>query len=271
MSTIESSGVRLNVSDSGGNGRPVVLIHGWPQSQAAWDGQASALTAAGYRVVRYDRRGFGDSTAGGPYDYDTFAGDLDAVMSGLDLNDATIVGFSMGGGEVARYIGKYGTARLRSAVLAAAIPPWLLKSDENPDGGFPRDAAEGMQAALRADREGFLDAFLTNFFSANGELAVTEEQRQEALALTTKADLDAAVACIGAWLENFTADLGKADIPVLAIHGDSDAIVPVEVSGARSAALVSDGTLVTLAGAPHGLNVSHRDEFNAALLDFLAR
>ena len=271
MSTIESNGVSLHVSDSGGDGRPVVLIHGWPQSGEAWAPQVPALTSAGYRVVTYDRRGFGDSTAAGPYDYDTFAADLDAVMTGLDLRDATILGFSMGGGEIARYLGEYGSDRVRSAVLAAAIPPWLLKSDENPDGGFPRDAAVGMQEQLLADREGMLDGFMTGYFSAGGELAVTEAQRQAALALAAKADTEAAAACILAWLEDFTGDLEKIDVPVLVIHGDSDGIVPLEVSGARSAQLVSDGTLVVIAGGPHGINVSHTDEFNAALIDFLER
>ncbi len=271
MPTIDSSGASLNVTDTGGDGRPVVLIHGWPQSGRAWDPQVSALTSAGYRVVTYDRRGFGDSTAQGPYDYATFAADLNAVLDALDLNDATIVGFSMGGGEVARYLGTYGSERIRSAVLAAAIPPWLLNSPENPDGGFPRDAAEGMQDQLRADREGFLDGFMTGYFSANGELAVTEAQRQDALALTKKADTEAAATCIVAWLEDFTADLEKADVPILVIHGDSDAIVPLEVSGARSADLVSDGTLIVLKGGPHGINVSHTEEFNEALLTFLER
>lgn len=271
MPTIDSSGASLNVTDTGGDGRPVVLIHGWPQSGRAWDPQLPALTSAGYRVVTYDRRGFGDSTALEPYDYATFAADLNAVLHALDLSDVTLVGFSMGGGEVARYLGTYGSERVRSAVLAAAIPPWLLNSEENPDGGFPRDAAEGMQDQLRADREGFLDGFMTGYFSAGGELAVTEDQRQEALALTTKADTEAAAECIVAWLEDFTADLEKVDVPVLVIHGDSDGIVPFEVSGARSADLVSDGTLVVLKGGPHGINVSHSDEFNRALLDFLTR
>lgn len=271
MSTIASNGVSLHVTDSGGSGRPVVLIHGWPLSGESWSNQIPALTAAGYRVVTYDRRGFGDSTASGPYDYDTFAGDLDAVLTGLDLSDATIVGFSMGGGEVARYLGARGSGRIRSAVLAAAIPPWLEKSDAHPDGGFPREVAVQMQSGLAADREPFLEGFMTNFFSADGTLMITEQELRAALDLAAKADLEAAVACIVAWLEDFTADLERVDVPVLVIHGDSDAIVPVEVSGARSAALVADGTLVTLANGPHGINVSHADAFNDVLLEFLRR
>ena len=273
MSDTTSTSPTLHHEDTGGDGRPVVLIHGWPLSGASWKDTVPALTAAGLRVITYDRRGFGRSEPApdGRYDYDALTSDLADLIERLDLRDVSLVGFSMGGGEVARYVGTHGEERLHSVAFASAIPPWLLKSDENPDGGLPREEAEKMQAGLREDREGFLDEFTTNFFSADGELKVTQEQRSEAKSIAAQADLDAAVACIGSWLEDFTGDLAKVTVPTLVIHGDSDAIVPVEVSGQRTAQQVSGAELVTLVDGPHGINVSHTDEFNAALVRFLTR
>lgn len=267
------SAVAVHHEDTGGDGRPVVLIHGWPLSGDSWQDTVPALTAAGLRVITYDRRGFGQSgpVPDGRYDYDALTEDLAGLLERLDLSDVSLVGFSMGGGEVARYVGTHGEERLRSVVFAGAIPPWLLKSDDNPDGGLPREEAESMQSALRADREAFLDEFTTNFFSADGELKVSEEQRQQAKSLAARADLDAAVACIGSWLEDFTSDLEKITVPTLVIHGGADAIVPVEVSGQRTHEQVEGSELVVLEGGPHGINVSHRDEFNEALISFLAR
>lgn len=274
MPTVANDSVNIHVEDSGGEGRPVVLIHGWPLSGESWSDLTPALTAAGYRVVAYDRRGFGRSDKPGQdsdYDYDTLTSDLHTVMRELDLREATLVGFSMGGGEVARYVGTHGEERVHSVVFAAAIPPCLLKDDEHPDGGLDLATVEQMQQGLRADRESFLDGFLTNFFSADGELKVTEEQRQDALGLAAQADLHAAAECIRSWVTDFSADLAKVGVPALVVHGDSDAIVPIEVSGDRTAEAVSDSTRVVVAGGPHGINVSHKDEFNQALLDFLAR
>lgn len=273
MPTISANDITLSYTDSGGDGRPVVLIHGWPLSGASWSEQVPALTDAGYRVLTYDRRGFGDSDkpADG-YDYDTFAADLAGLLEGLDLSDVTLVGFSMGGGEIARYLGTRGSERVRSAVLAGAVPPYLLKTDDNPDGGLAEEDVAGMEDGARTDRENFLDGFTTNFFSVDGELKVTEEQRQEALALEKPARDEAVVGCIGAFgRTDFRADLAKVDVPTLVLHGDSDAIVPIEVSGRRSAEAIADATLVVVEGAPHGFNVSHAEEFNAALLEFLAR
>lgn len=273
MPTLESNGITLGHTDSGGEGRPVVLIHGWPLSGASWSAQVPALTAAGYRVITYDRRGFGDSDKpDGGYDYDTFSEDLAGLLDHLDVSDATLVGFSMGGGEVARYLGTRGSERVRSAVLAGAVPPFLLKTDDNPDGGLGDEDVEDMKAGVREDRAGFLDGFTTDFFSADGELVVTEEQRQEALALAAPARDEAVVACIDAFgRTDFRADLAKVDVPVLVIHGDADAIVPLEVSGQRSAEAIADATLHVVKGGPHGFNVSHADELNTALLDFLRR
>ena len=272
MATVQNGSVSLHVEDTGGEGRPVVLIHGWPLSGASWSEQVAALSRAGFRVVTYDRRGFGASSKPGAdstYDYDTLTGDLDAVLNGLDLQDATIVGFSMGGGEVARYLGTRGAGRVRSAVFAAAIPPCLKLDDDHPEGAVDDATVVGMQEALRADPPGFLDAFTRNFFSAHGQLKVTEEQRQQALALGLQADVHAASECIRSWTEDFTADLAGITVPTLVIHGDADAIVPLEKSGQRTHEQVPGSLLHVIAEGPHGINASHADEFNGALLTFL--
>jgi pimeloyl-ACP methyl ester carboxylesterase len=269
---LSSNGITLHYEDTGGDGRPVVLIHGWPLSGASWSEQVGPLTEAGHRVITYDRRGFGDSEKPeSGYDYDTFAADLAGLLDGLDLTDVSLVGFSMGGGEIARYIGKYGEDRLRSVVFAGAVPPYLLKTEDNPDGGLGDEDVEGMKQGARENREEFLDGFTTNFFSADGELKVTEEQRQRALQLESVARDEAVVGCIEAFgRTDFRNDLSRVTVPTLVIHGDSDAIVPFEVSGKRTAEAVSGSTLVVVEGGPHGFNVSHADEFNRSLVDFLA-
>jgi len=272
MPQIDANDISVNYTDSGGDGRPVVLIHGWPLSGASWSEQVPALSDAGYRVITYDRRGFGDSDKPeGGYDYDHFAADLAGLLDGLDLTDASLVGFSMGGGEIARYIGRHGTGRLHSVVFAGAVPPYLLKTDDNPEGGLAQDDVDGMQQAARADREGFLDGFTTDFFSAHGELKVTEAQRQEALGLAAKARDEALVDCIAAFgTTDFRQDLEKVTVPTLVIHGDGDATVPFEVSGKRTAESVTGAQLHVVENGPHGLNVSHAEEFNRVVLDFLA-
>ena len=201
MTTIESNGINLHVEDTGGDGRAVVLIHGWPLSGASWGEQVPALTEAGYRVVTYDRRGFGRSDKPDDgYDYDTFAADLAGLLESLDLRDVSLVGFSMGGGEVARYLGTYGEDRVSSAVLAAAVPPYLLKTDDNPDGGLGDDDVEGMKKGATDDRAAFLDGFVHDFFSADGELMVSEARCEQALGLAEPASDTALVACIDAFL-----------------------------------------------------------------------
>lgn len=274
MATMSNGDVEIHYEDSGGSGRPVVLIHGWPLSGASWSTLTPALRDEGHRVITYDRRGFGQSGkpgAASSYDYDTLTSDLDVLMTELDLQDASLVGFSMGGGEVARYVGSHGEDRLRSVVFAAAIPPCLLKDDDHPDGGLDLDTVRGMQGQLREDPRGFFDGFLTNFFSAGGELEVTEEQRQDALALAAQADVHAAAECIHSWVSDFTGDLAKVSVPTLVVHGDSDAIVPFEVSGQRTHDAVAGSELVVLEGGPHGIFASHTAEFNAAIVAFLAK
>ncbi|WP_420113668.1 alpha/beta fold hydrolase [Pseudactinotalea sp.] len=273
MSTLPRDGIEIFYTDHGGPGRPVVLVHGWPLSGESWSSTVPALLEAGYRVVTYDRRGFGASgtTGADGYDYDLLTSDLAALLDELDLHDVTLAGFSMGGGEVARYVGNHGSSRVHSVAFLGAIPPWLLLTDDNPEGGLDMATARGMQESLRADRQGFLEGFLTNFFSVDGELKVTQEQRQQALALAAQADLDAAVACIVLWTSNFSDDVARIDVPTLVIHGDGDAIVPFEVSGKRVHEQVPGSDLVLIQGGPHGITASHPDEVNDALLAFLAR
>lgn len=267
------SRTRLHVEDTGGAGRAVVLIHGWPLSGEAWSAQVPALVAAGYRVITYDRRGFGRSDRPGDgYDYDSLAQDLESILDELELTDVTLVGFSMGGGEVARYITDLGEGRLRSVVFAAAVTPYMLETADNPGGPLAQDAAVQMSEALEADRVAFFDAFCTTFFSAGGELKVAEDERRRAVALCEQSDATAALACMTAFATtDFRDDLTRVGVPTLVIHGSADATVPFEGSGARTHAAVPHSTLVVIDGAPHGLNVSHAGRFNEALLAFLAR
>ena len=266
-----ASRVRLHVEDSGGNGRPVVLIHGWPLSAASWEAQVAPLRDAGFRVVAYDRRGFGrsDKPEEG-FDYDTLTADLAGLLEERDLRDVTLVGFSMGGGEVARYATNHGDERLRSVVFAAAVPPCLMKSADNPDGPLTPEKAKEKEAGLKADRAKYFDQFTRNFFSANDVLKVTEAQRQQALAVCLQSGEAAALGCMKAFATaDFRDDLKRVRVPTLVIHGDSDATVPFEGSGKRTHATVAGSQLVLLRDAPHGCNLTHADEFNAALLAFL--
>jgi non-heme chloroperoxidase len=263
--------VRLHVQDSGGQGRPIILIHGWPLSGASWKAQIPALTAAGFRVIAYDRRGFGQSDKPPDgFDYDTLADDLAGLIEDKALKNASLVGFSMGGGEVARYIGNYGEQNLHSVVFAAAVPPCLMKSDDNPHGPLTPEKATELETALRVDRNAFFDSFTKDFFSANGKLMVSEADRQEALALCRQSDPAAALGCMKAWATtDFRADLPRVTVPTLVLHGDADATVPFEGSGARTHAMVKDSKLEVIEGGPHGVNVSHVAEFNDALVTFL--
>lgn len=265
--------VKLHVVDSGGEGRPVILIHGWPLSGAAWEKQVPALKQAGYRVITYDRRGFGQSDKpNSGFDYDTLTKDLANLIYELELDDVTLVGFSMGGGEVARYANAYGEDKLHSVVFAAAIPPYLMKGADNPDGPLTKEKAKEMEDGLKADRAKFFDGFTNDFFSAKGVLKVTEADRQKAIALCELSDQTAALACMKAFgTTDFRDDLKEVNLPTLVIHGDSDGIVPFEGSGKRTHAAVPGSELVVIKDGPHGINVSHADEFNAALIDFLRR
>ncbi|KQO59768.1 alpha/beta fold hydrolase [Curtobacterium sp. Leaf261] len=263
----------LHVDDTGGSGRPVVLIHGWPLSGESWSNQVPAFEAAGHRVVTYDRRGFGrsDKPHSG-YTYDTLTEDLHTLLTELDLDDVTLVGFSMGGGEVARYFSKYGTERIHSVVFASAVPPYLLHTDDNPEGPLPKEQAAEMTAGLTKSEDDFYDQFTTDFFSVDGELKVTEAQRQEALTLAHQASKTAALECMAAFANtDFREDLPKVTVPTLVIHGDGDGTVPFAGSGKRTHEAIAGSELYVVEGAPHGVTVSHADEWNRVVLEFLQK
>ncbi len=264
--------VELHYQDYG-SGKPVVLIHGWPLSARAWEPQIAALVDAGHRVIAYDRRGFGQSSQPWDgYNYDTFAADLDSLLTQLDLNEVTLVGFSMGGGEVARYLGRYGSARIAKAVFAGAVPPYLYKSADNPEGGLDDATIAEFENGVKTDRAAFLEGFSQKFFSANGKLLVSEAQRAHACQIAAFASPKGTLDCIAAFgRTDFRGDIASISIPTLVIHGDADAIVPFEVSGKRTHAAIKGSELVLIKGAPHGFNLSHKDEFNQALIAFLAK
>jgi non-heme chloroperoxidase len=264
--------------EEAGTGKPVVLIHGWPLSGRSWEGQVPALVEAGHRVITYDRRGFGKSSQPwSGYDYDTFASDLNTLLETLDLTDVTLVGFSMGGGELARYVSLYGQDRISKLVFASAVPPYLYKASDNPDGGVDDDLAAWFHDGITSDRPKFLKQFLTMFFTAGSpslinKPKVSDEQLAYNLAIAESASPKGTLDCTVAFATtDFRDDLTKITVPTLVIHGDSDAIVPFEVSGKRTHEAIPNSELVVIEGAPHGLTVSHRDEWNEHVLAFLAK
>jgi non-heme chloroperoxidase len=255
-----------------GSGQPVVLIHGYPLNGNSWERQERVLLASGYRVVSYDRRGFGRSsqpTVG--YDYDTFAADLNALLEHLDLRDLNLVGFSMGTGEVTRYLGTYGSGRVRKAALLGAIPPFLLKTDDNPD-GVDGQVFEGIKAAVVADRYAYFKDFFDNFYNTDqfAPERISEQAVQASFNVAAAASPYASYACVDSWLTDFRADLPKIDVPTLVVHGTADRILPYEATAARLPGLIDDLKLVTVEGGPHNIGWTHFEEVNAALLDFVA-
>jgi len=254
-----------------GAGQPVVLIHGYPLSGRAWDKQVPVLLDAGHRVITYDRRGFGHSsqpTSG--YDYDTFAADLNTLVEHLGLYDAVVVGHSMGTGEVTRYLGRYGSARVAKAVLVSPIPPYLLQAGDNPD-GVPQSLFDGFAQAARGDTPAWMKGFLDNFYNADtlrGTL-VSDQAYQASWNLAVTASATAAVACIRTWATDFRADLPKIDVPVLVVQGDADQVLPLDKTGKRLPGLVNDLQLVVVEGGPHAIAWTHADQVNTAVLEFL--
>jgi len=268
----ENSGTVDLYYEDHGQGKPVILIHGWPLSGASWEKQVPALVDAGYRVITYDRRGFGRSSRPATgYDYDTFAGDLHKLMTRLDLRDAAVVGFSMGGGEVARYLGAYGSKRVSKAVFMSAIQPFLLKTPDNP-AGEERSAFEGKMKSIAADRPAYLSGFLSKFYNVDTLLGVrvSDEVVRASWNIAVAASPKGTVACVEAWLTDFREDLKRIDVPTLVVHGDDDRILPLAVTGKRTQESVKGSRLVVIKGGPHGLNWTHAEEVNRELLAFLA-
>jgi non-heme chloroperoxidase len=269
--TTADNKVYLHIQDSGGQGRPVVLIHDWPLSSDMWWPQVNVLRRAGYRVVTYDRRGFGRSCKSAvSYNYDTLTKDLLRVMDRCGLEDATLVGFGMGCGEVVRFVSTCGEARLRSVVLAGTVTPYPMRSPDNADGLLTAEAAFLERYALLTDREAYFRQYVELMFQANGVQLASLPLLVEMKALCQQSAPQAALACMGAMTgSDFRKDLRKVRVRTMVIHGDEDEVMPIEASGLLTHLAVSNSTLVRVPGAPHSLNVSHPDAFNEALLYFL--
>jgi non-heme chloroperoxidase len=254
-----------------GSGKPVVLIHGYPLNGASWEKQIAVLLAAGHRVITYDRRGFGKSsqpTTG--YNYDTFAEDLHKIITQLQLHDFALAGFSMGGGEVARYIGKYGSKGVSKAVFISAVPPYLLKAADNPE-GVDGSVFEGIEKAVAADRYAFFTEFFKNFYNTDVLLGkrVSEQTVQASWNVAAGASPTASLACVATWHEDFRKDLARVDVPTLVIHGDADRILPISASGQRTAKLVKNARSIVVKGGPHCITWTHADQVNSELANFL--
>ena len=271
VGTENGSEIEIYYEDHGA-GRPIVLIHGYPLNGRSWERQQRELLAAGYRCINYDRRGFGLSsqpTVG--YDYDTFAADLNALLDHLGLDDLVLAGFSMGTGEVTRYLGTYGSARVRKAVLLGAIPPYLLEADDNPE-GVPQSVFEGIKSAIVADRYAYFKDFLDNFYNVDklGGTRISDQAWQASFNVAAGASPHATFACVDTWLTDFRNDLPKIDVPTLVVHGTEDRILPFDSTAKRLPQLVADLKLLPVQGGPHNIGWTHPEEVNGALLGFLA-
>ena len=262
--------IQLYYEDHGA-GQPIVLIHGFPLSGRAWERQERALLADGFRVITYDRRGFGKSSQPSVgYEYDTFAADLAALIEALDLRDVDLAGHSMGGGEIARYLGKYGSDRVRRAVIISGVPPYLLKTPDTPN-GVPQEIFDQIAAGLRADRFAYFTEWNKNFFNLDQTLGtrISEEAVRDAWNTAAGASPTGTIACVATWYTDFRADLPKIDVPVLVMHGNADRILPIEACGPRTHEAISSSEYLMIDGAGHGLCWTHADEVNEALLSFL--
>ena len=254
-----------------GSGKPVVLIHGYPLNGSSWEKQIPILLNAGFRVITYDRRGFGNSsktTTG--YNYDIFAEDLHKLVKHLGLHDFSLVGFSMGGGEIARYFGKHGSKGVKKAVFIGAVTPFLLKTPDNSE-GVDQDVFDGIQKAVASDRYAFFTEFFKNFFNTDLLMGkrVSEQTVQSCWNVAASASATASYACVPTWLEDFRKDLLRVDVPTLVIHGDADRIVPLSASGVRTAKMIKGAQLLIIKDGPHCIPWTHADEVNSALLNFL--
>ena len=265
-----SANIDLYYEDHG-SGKPVVLIHGYPLSGASWEKQLPVLLDRGYRVITYDRRGFGKSSqpADG-YNYDTFAQDLQKLITQLNLEDLTLAGFSMGGGEIARYIGRFGSAGISKAVIIGGVPPFLMKTDDNPE-GVDASVFEGIKKAVAKDRYAFFTEFFKNFYNTDLLLGnqISEDAVRASWNIAVGASATASLACVSTWVEDFRNDVARIDVPTLVIHGDNDRIVPLSAAGQRTASLVKGARLVVVEGGPHAITWTHAQQVNAELLSFL--
>ncbi|MEV8135154.1 alpha/beta fold hydrolase [Microbacterium aurantiacum] len=271
VGTENSADIELFYTDQG-SGQPVVLIHGFPLNGESWGKQQAALLDAGYRVIAYDRRGFGASTkVASGLDYDTFAADLHALLEDLDLSDVVLVGFSMGTGEIARYLSRYGSERVAKAAFLGSLEPYLLITDDNPDGAGPQDFFDGVAASVREDRYGFVTGFLKDFYNLDDTLG--SRISQEAVDASARVAAQAGNAAIAAapltWPTDFRGDIPAIDVPSLILHGTADNILPIDATARRFREFLPDATYVEIEGAPHGLLWTHGDEVNEALLAFL--
>ncbi|MFD2744345.1 alpha/beta fold hydrolase [Sphingobacterium populi] len=253
-----------------GEGKPVVLIHGWPLSHTSWQNQSTSLVNAGYRVIAYDRRGFGDSSAADAYDYDALSGDLHALLEELNLEKVTLVGFSMGGGEVIRYVTNYGTSRLSKLALIASIIPLVKQKADNPQ-GVPEQDLDEILKNLKENRIGFLKEFHQQFYNADKHpSAVPESQLDADLAVSSAADANATIEAARAWMDtDFRAELETISLPTLIVHGNEDNTVPIATSAEQAAKLIRNSELKVYEKAPHGLNITHAEQLNRDLLQFL--
>ncbi|MGB3409861.1 MAG: alpha/beta hydrolase [Microthrixaceae bacterium] len=270
-----STPVELYYEDQG-SGQPVVLIHGYPLNGHSWERQTAELLATGFRVITYDRRGFGRSSkVGFGYDYDTFATDLDALLRGLDLHDVVLVGFSMGTGELARYVSKFGHERVAKLAFLASLEPYLVARDDNPD-GLPHEVFDGIESAAKADRYAWYTQFFSDFYNLDENLGtrISPEAVTASWNVAVASAPMAAYAVVPSWIEDFREDVeavrasGK---PVLILHGTADNILPIDATARRFRQLVPDAQYVEVEGAPHGLLWTHAEEVNAALRSFLGK
>lgn len=271
VATENSVDVDIFYTDQG-TGQPVVLIHGFPLNGESWGKQQAALLGAGYRVIAYDRRGFGASTkTGSGHDYDTFAADLHAIMEDLDLRDAILVGFSMGTGEIARYLSRYGSGRVEKAAFIGSLEPFLLKTDDNPEGAGPQEFFDGIAASIGDDRYAFLTGFFKDFYNLDDTLGsrISQEAVDASIQVANQAGNTALAAAPLTWPTDFRADIAAIDVPALILHGTADNILPIDVTARRFKDLVPNVTYVELEGAPHGLLWTHGKEVNEALIAFL--
>ncbi len=271
VATENSVDIELSYTDQG-SGQPVVLIHGFPLDGESWGKQQAALLDAGYRVVAYDRRGFGDSTkAGSGYDYDTFAADLHALMEELDLRDAVLVGFSMGTGEIARYLSRYGAERVAKAAFLGSLEPYLLITDEHPDGAGPQEFFDGIRADVLKDRYAFLTGFFEGFYNLEENLGtrISDEALAASVATGNRAGNTAIAAAPLTWPTDFRDDIPAITMPALILHGTADNVLPIDKTARKFRELLPEATYVEIEGAPHGLLWTHGDEVNEALLAFL--